>query len=118
MLKEINEQPVIIRRMAQAHLLESGLPVCWGSKGCMLDLNRIKNISIIACGTSLHAAMYAKTLWEDWLQIPVHVEAASEYIYRANITNANSLVIGISQSGETADTITAVKQAKEKGAQI
>jgi len=118
MLKEIHEQPNIIRRMVQEHLCDTAQPVVWGKNGCTLDLSRINNISIIACGTSLHAAMYAKTLWENWLQIPVHVEAASEYIYRANITNANSLVIGISQSGETADTITAVKQAKSKGAQI
>ena len=78
MLKEINEQPAIIRSMAQAHLPESALPVNWGNYGCTLQLNKINNISIIACGTSLHAAMYAKTLWEEWLQIPVHVEAASE----------------------------------------
>lgn len=58
--------------------------------------------------------MYARTLWEEWLQLPVCVEAASEYIYRRNLTDENTLVIGISQSGETADTISAIRQAKEK----
>lgn len=118
MLKEINEQPVIIRRMVQEHLPDANKPVLWGKDGCLLDLNKIQSVNIIACGTSLHAAMFAKFLWEAWLKIPVQVEAASEYIYRENITNEHSLVIGISQSGETADTITAVKQARAKGAQI
>ena len=118
MLKEINEQPVIIRRMVQEHLPDVNEPVLWGKNGCLLDLNKIQSVNIIACGTSLHAAMFAKFLWEAWLKIPVQVEAASEYIYRENITNKHSLVIGISQSGETADTITAVKQARAKGAQI
>lgn len=118
MLKEINEQPVIIRRMVQEHLPDANEPVLLGKDGCLLDLNKIQSVNIIACGTSLHAAMFAKFLWEAWLKIPVQVEAASEYIYRENITNEHSLVIGISQSGETADTITAVKQARAKGAQI
>lgn len=118
MLKEINEQPVIIRRMVQEHLPDVNEPVLWGKDGCLLDLNKIQSVNIIACGTSLHAAMFAKFLWEAWLKIPVQVEAASEYIYRENITDEHSLVIGISQSGETADTITAVKQARAKGAQI
>lgn len=118
MLKEINEQPVIIRRMVQEHLPDANEPVLWGKDGCLLDLNKIQSVNIIACGTSLHAAMFAKFLWETWLKIPVQVEVASEYIYRENITNEHSLVIGISQSGETADTITAVKQARAKGAQI
>lgn len=118
MLKEINEQPVIIRRMVQEHLPDANEPVLWGKDGCLLDSNKIQSVNIIACGTSLHAAMFAKFLWEAWLKIPVQVEAASEYIYRENITNEHSLVIGISQSGETADTITAVKQARAKGAQI
>lgn len=118
MLKEINEQPVIIRRMVQEHLPDANEPVLWGKNGCLLDLNKIQSVNIIACGTSLHSAMFAKFLWEAWLKIPVQVEAASEYIYRENITNEHSLVIGISQSGETADTITAVKQARAKGAQI
>ena len=118
MLKEINEKPVIIRRMVQEHLPDANEPVLWGKDGCLLDLNKIQSVNIIACGTSLHAAMFAKFLWEAWLKIPVQVEAASEYIYRENITNEHSLVIGISQSGETADTITAVKQARAKGAQI
>ena len=116
MLKEINEQPAIIRNIVQNHIKDG--EISFGEQPCSLNLKKIQNISIIACGTSLHAARFAQNLWEEWLQIPVHVEAASEFIYRKNITNPNTLFIGISQSGETADTITAVKQAKEKGAQI
>lgn len=62
--------------------------------------------------------MYTKTLWEEWLNIPVAVESASEYIYKHNIINENTLMIGISQSGETADTISAVKIGREEDAQV
>ena len=118
MLKEINEQPDILRKVLAQHIKASDLPVNLGQVKLKLDWQRIENISIIACGTSLHAAMVTKYVWENWLGLPVQIEAASEYIYRKNTTGKNSLVIGISQSGETADTITAVKQAKEKSAQV
>ncbi len=118
MLKEINEQPDIVRKVLARHVKDVVSPVDADGVNLNIDWNKVENISIIACGTSLHAAMVAKYIWEDWLGIPVNVEAASEYIYRKNTTGKGSLVIGISQSGETADTITAVKQAKEKGAKI
>ena len=118
MLKEINEQPDIMRKVLAQHIKAPDMPVDLGNVRLNLDWQRIENISIIACGTSLHAAMVTKYVWENWLEIPVQIEAASEYIYRKNTTGKNSLVIGISQSGETADTITAVRQAKEKSAQI
>ena len=76
----------------------------------------MRRIEIIACGTSLHAAMVAKYILEAFTNIPVDVEASSEYIYRKTVTNKNTLVIGVSQSGETADTIAALKLAKSKGA--
>ena len=85
------------------------------TKETLKTLNRIQ---IIACGTSLHAAMIGKYLIENFCGIPVDVEASSEYIYRRNVTNKNTLVIGVSQSGETADTLTAIKQAKAKGSHI
>ena len=118
MLKEINEQPDILRKCLANHLPAPDAPIFVGDATLNPDVKKIKNICIIACGTSLHAAMYARTLWEEWLQLPVCVEAASEYIYRRNLTDENTLVVGISQSGETADTISAVRQAKEKGAQL
>ena len=118
MLKEINEQPNILRQCLAAHIPAVDQPVSLDECTISLDFTKIKNISIIACGTSLHAAAFAQNLWEEWLHLPVHIEAASEYIYKHNLTDENSLVIGISQSGETADTITAVKQAQEKGAQL
>ena len=81
-------------------------------------LKNLSRIQIVACGTSLHAAMVGKYLIEDFCGIPVDVEPSSEYIYRKTITDKNTLVIGVSQSGETADTITAVRQAKNKGSHI
>ena len=117
MLKEINEQPSIVR-----HLLQD---ICSGDKTFFnlpkVDLKaaaKAQKIEIIACGTSLHAAEIAGFVFEQWLKVPVSIMAASEYIYRQNLTDADSLVIGISQSGETADTISAVKKAKAGGAHI
>lgn len=116
MLKEINEQPDIIRKTLNNKIINCSSKL--DMDDLFINLERIKKIEIIACGTSLHAAHIAKQLFEDYAKIPVNVEAASEYIYKNNLTDKNTLVIGISQSGETADTITAVKQAKEKGAQL
>lgn len=107
MLKEIHEQPGIIRA-----LLADGLQIDIGS---LRDFNRIE---IIACGTSLHAALAAAPLFEDWCRCEVSVQPASEYIYKKQRTGADTLVIGISQSGETADTITALKQAQKSNAQV
>ena len=81
-------------------------------------LKDLQRIQIVACGTSLHAALVGKYIIEQFCNIPVDVEASSEYIYRHTVTDANTLVIGVSQSGETADTITAVRQAKKRGSHI
>ena len=74
----------------------------------------MSRIQIVACGTSLHAALIGKYIIEQLCGITVDVEPSSEYIYRKTLTDKNTLVIGVSQSGETADTITAVRQAKLK----
>ncbi len=119
MLKEIHEQPDIIRQMLSGKLHDITQPVVLNEvKLTQDDLKKLDRIQIIACGTSLHAAMVGKYLIEELTEIPTEVETSSEYIYRKNITNKNSLVIGVSQSGETADTITAIRQAKAKGAHI
>ena len=119
MLKEIHEQPDIVRNVLTGKLKTIDEPISLKEvtldKAKLKDLNRIQ---IVACGTSLHAAMVGKYIIEDFCGIPVEVEASSEYIYRKTITDENTLVIGVSQSGETADTITAIRLAKKKGSHI
>ena len=116
MLKEIHEQPDVIRNILvgklhapDEHIVLNEVKL---NKDTLKNLNRIQ---IIACGTSRHAAMVGKYLIENFCGIAVDVEASSEYIYRKTVTDNHTLVIGVSQSGETADTLTAIKQAKEKG---
>ena len=119
MLKEIHEQPDVIRNVLSGKLRAIDENIVLNEvtldKNKLKDLNRIQ---IVACGTSLHAAMVGKYIIEDFCGIPVDVEPASEFIYRRTITDKNTLVIGVSQSGETADTITAVRQAKALGSHI
>ncbi len=119
MLKEIHEQPDVIRNILVDKLHTPEDPVNLEevklTKDTLKDLNRIQ---IIACGTSLHAAMIGKYIIEDFCGIPVDIEASSEYIYRKTVTDAKTLVIGVSQSGETADTLTAIKQSKARGSHI
>lgn len=117
MLKEINEQPDVIRNVLQNKLVDVNLPVKLDEVKLPNDfLKNLKRIEIIACGTSLHAAMIGKYIIEEFTGIATDVEASSEYIYRKTPTDKNTLVIGVSQSGETADTITAIRQAKKTGA--
>ncbi len=119
MLKEIHEQPDVVRNVLSGKLRAIDENVIL--KEVTLDKEKLKELSriqIVACGTSLHAAMAGKYLIEEFCGIPVDVEPSSEYIYRKTITDKNTLVIGVSQSGETADTITAVRQAKSKGSHI
>ena len=82
------------------------------------EIKRIKRISVIACGTAYHAGMVAKYAIEKWAKIPVDVEIASEYRYRDPIVDADSLVVAISQSGETMDLLMAVRHAKAAGARV
>lgn len=117
MLKEINEQPSIIRRQLAEYFTDNG-EIKLRNINLMALMQAVDKIEIVACGSSLHAAMTAKYMIEELAHIPVMVESASEYIYKYNLTDDKTLVIGISQSGETADTITALKQAKQKNAKI
>jgi len=119
MLKEIHEQPDVVRNVLTGKLHTIDEPISLNE--VTLDrskLRELKRIQIVACGTSLHAAMVGKYLIEELCEIPVEVEASSEFIYRKTITDENTLVIGVSQSGETADTITAIRLAKKKGSHI
>jgi glucosamine--fructose-6-phosphate aminotransferase (isomerizing) len=119
MLKEIHEQPRSIRDCMRGRLdLENGKVVLGG----MLEYkNKIANadrIIIVACGTSWHAGLVGEYIIEEFTRIPVEVEYASEFRYRNPIVGENDVVIAISQSGETADTLAAIELAKSKGATI
>lgn len=119
MLKEIHEQPDVVRNVLSGKLRANDEPIKLNE--VTLDRAKLKDlqrIQIVACGTSLHAALVGKYIIEQFCNIPVDVEASSEYIYRHTVTGANTLVIGVSQSGETADTITAIRQAKKRGSHI
>lgn len=119
MLKEIYEQPRSIRDSFRGRLsLEKGVVSLGGIKDYEQKLVNAKRILIIACGTSWHAALVGEYLFEDLARIPVEVEYASEFRYRNPVIYEDDIVIAISQSGETADTLAAIQLAKSKGATI
>ncbi|HLW29357.1 MAG TPA: glutamine--fructose-6-phosphate transaminase (isomerizing) [Brumimicrobium sp.] len=119
MLKEIHEQPRSIRDCFRGRLnVEDGWVGLGGIKDYEKQLANAKRIIMIACGTSWHAALVGEYIFEDLTRIPVEVEYASEFRYRNPIINEDDIVIAISQSGETADTIAALNLAKSKGATI
>ncbi|MGV0832723.1 glutamine--fructose-6-phosphate transaminase (isomerizing) [Empedobacter brevis] len=119
MLKEINEQPRSIRDTMRGRLLvDEGVIKMAGIWDHQEKFLNAKRIIIVACGTSYHAGLVAEYMIEDFARIPVEVEYASEFRYRNPIINKHDVVIAISQSGETADTLAALKLAKEAGAFI
>ena len=117
MLKEIYEQPSVIKDTYRGRLLANqGIIQMAGIEDNLEKFLKAERILIIACGTSWHAGLVAEYIIEEFARIPVEVEYASEFRYRNPIINKNDVVIAISQSGETADTLAAIKLAKEKGA--
>ena len=117
MLKEIFEQPQSIKDTFRGRLLSQSLPIKISS--IEEHFNKFKSatrIIFISCGTSWHASLLGEYFFEELLRIPVEVEYASEFRYRNPIINKGDIVIPISQSGETADTLAAVKMAKKRGA--
>ena len=117
MLKEIHEQQFTIKDTMRGRIDPIDGTAHLG--GIEDHINRIKDanrIYITACGTSWHAGLIGKYLIEEYAGIPVHVEYASEFRYRKPIIDSNTVVVGISQSGETADTLAALRKAKELGA--
>lgn len=119
MLKEIHEQPRSIYDTLRGRLLvDEGIIKMAGIWDHQEKFLNAKRIIIVACGTSYHAGLVAEYMIEDFARIPVEVEYASEFRYRNPIIKKNDVVIAISQSGETADTLAALKLAKEKGAFI
>jgi len=119
MLKEIFEQPRSVRDCLRGRIYpELGKVELGGIKEYAEKLKNIDRIIIIACGTSWHAGLAGEYLIEEFARIPVEVEYASEFRYRNPIINENDVIIAISQSGETADTMAAIEIAKERGATI
>ena len=115
-LKEINEQPMASTETIGSRITSNSKSIIPDLDGLNKSyLSSINKISIVACGTAMHAGLAGKTLFETLCEIPVEVEAASEFRYRNPLINEKTLCIFISQSGETADTIAALKLAKSKG---
>ena len=117
MLKEIFEQPNVIKDTYRGRLhANEGIIQMAGVEDNIEKFLHAQRIVIIACGTSWHAGLVAENIIEEFTRIPVEVEYASEFRYRNPIINKDDIVIAISQSGETADTLAAIKLAKERGA--
>jgi glucosamine--fructose-6-phosphate aminotransferase (isomerizing) len=118
MLKEIHEQPHAIADTLAGRVSDTGRVILNELEMDPALLRAIDKVFVIACGTSYHAAMMAKYAIERWTRLPVEIDIASEFRYRDPVLDARSLVIGISQSGETIDTLAAVRYAKAQGANL
>lgn len=116
MLKEIMEQPESLTDSQRGRILENeGNVKLGGLEDVKKKLKKIKRIIIVACGTAYHAGLIGEYMLEEYASIPVEVEYASEFRYRKPILNEKTAIMAISQSGETADTIAAIREGKEKG---
>ena len=119
MLKEIHEQPRAIHDTFRGRVLPDHSGIMLGGLHDVLEtISQSEKIIIVACGTSYHAGLLGEYLFEEFTRIPVEVEYASEFRYRDPIIKKGDIVIAISQSGETADTLAAVKIARERGAKV
>lgn len=118
MLKEINEQPVAIADTLRGRVDPSGRITLRELQVSEEILRMIDKVFVLACGTSYHAAMMAKYAIERWTRLPVEIDIASEFRYRDPVLDDRTLVIGISQSGETLDTLAAIRYAKAQGATV
>ena len=115
MLKEIHEQPSVVQRTLEGRLGKDNVLVqAFGPQAADL-FAKVRNVQIVACGTSYHAGMVARYWLESLAGIPCQVEVASEFRYRKVVVQADTLFVSISQSGETADTLAALRNAKELG---
>ncbi|AZN38384.1 glutamine--fructose-6-phosphate transaminase (isomerizing) [Paenibacillus albus] len=119
MLKEIYEQPKAYRDTMMGRISDDGRSVVLNEIGMTAEQIRgIRKIQIVACGTAMHAGLVGKTVIESLARIPVETDVASEYRYRSPIITPDTLVIVVSQSGETADTLAALREAKRNGARV
>ncbi|WP_449106592.1 glutamine--fructose-6-phosphate transaminase (isomerizing) [Pseudomonas mohnii] len=115
MLKEIHEQPAVVQRTLEGRLSQTQVLVqAFGPQAAEL-FAKVRNVQIVACGTSYHAGMVARYWLEELAGIPCQVEVASEFRYRKVVVQPDTLFVTISQSGETADTLAALRNAKELG---
>ena len=115
MEKEINEQPEALKRILTNYLMDGSIDL--GYEGAVDKmLTSFNRVCIVACGTALHAGMMGAHLFRKWLGIPVETEMASEFIYSDTVLDKDTLFIAVSQSGETIDTMEALKKAKKEGA--
>ncbi|MFH1198559.1 MAG: glutamine--fructose-6-phosphate transaminase (isomerizing) [Candidatus Omnitrophota bacterium] len=118
MLKEINEQPGIINKLLSLRM-KTGNKIAFAEQMIPLQkLKNIKNISIVACGTAYHAGLVGKYILESVCAFPVSIDVSSEFRYRNIFADKHTLLIAVSQSGETADTLAGVREAKKHGAVI
>ena len=118
MIKEIHEQPIAIKDTLRGRIVNTSDIVLDDVKISKEDLNNIDKIFIVACGTAYHAGIVGKYIIENIAKIPVEVDVASEFRYRNPIIDNKTLTIVISQSGETADTIAALKESKKRGSRV
>ncbi len=119
MLKEIHEQADAVAETIGERAAR-GVGIDLGEMGALDDerLRTIRRVVVVACGTSYHAGLIGRYAIEEWARVPVEVDIASEYRYRNPVVGAGDLVIGISQSGETADTLAAMRTARRRGATV
>jgi len=118
MLKEIHEQPHAVTDTLAGRVTETGRVVLNELEMDEKLLRAVDKVFVLACGTSYHAAMMAKYAIERWTRLPVEIDIGSEFRYRDPVLDARSLVIGISQSGETIDTLAAIRYAKAQGSKV
>jgi glucosamine--fructose-6-phosphate aminotransferase (isomerizing) len=117
MLKEIEEQPEALANTLRGHFVD-GRIVLDEQRMADQDLRDVDKVFVIACGTAYHSGLVAKYAIEHWTRLPVEVELASEFRYRDPVLDRDTLVVAISQSGETADTLEAVRHAREQKARV
>jgi glucosamine--fructose-6-phosphate aminotransferase (isomerizing) len=117
MLKEIQEQPAAVENTLRGHFVD-GRIVLDEQRLTDQDLRDVDKVFVVACGTAYHSAMLAKYAIEHWCRLPVEVELASEFRYRDPVLDRDTLVVAVSQSGETADTLEAVRHAREQKARV
>ena len=118
MLKEIHEQPRVLRQILNERIKDGQIKIFEEAKLSDTDLLQIKGITIVACGTAYHAGLTGKYMLEELTGIPVNVDVSSEFRYRRQLIGANTLVITVTQSGETADTLAGLREAKTQGSKV
>ncbi|MFB6286354.1 MAG: glutamine--fructose-6-phosphate transaminase (isomerizing) [Candidatus Bipolaricaulia bacterium] len=119
MLKEMHEQPQAVADTLRGHADLESYDVHMAEVGLDPEtLEHVRQITLIACGTAYHACWTSKYLWQRWLDVPINVELASEFRYSAPYLGSDSLVVAVSQSGETADTLAGVSLAREHGVPV